>query len=185
MLGRCFGELGAVVVQGGFVQRGLFFVEVVTEFLGALDDRGTVGAFDEGDVADLFTVENDGGEKQLVGAVTLFRLFAIDQRIGKSIHVARGLPDLRMHDDAGVEPFDVVAAVHEVAPPGLLDVVAQFDAEGAVIVKAVIAAVDFGGGEDEAAALAEADDIFHECVIGCWSCHKAKNDGLWREWVKR
>ena len=47
-----------------------------------------------------------------------------------------------MVDDRGVEADDVIAAVDEVLPPGLLDVVLQFDAEGAVIEEAVEAAVE-------------------------------------------
>ena len=89
----------------------------------------------------------------------------------------KSLPDLRVHDDRRIEAFDIVAAMHHVAPPGLFDVVAQFDAERAVIIKAVVTAVDFGGRENESAALAKADNFFHETITGCWSFHKPSQDG--------
>ena len=45
---------------------------------------------------------------------------------------------------------------HHVVPPGVAQVVLQLDAERAVVPEAVDAAVDLGGREDEAAALASA-----------------------------
>jgi len=74
--------------------------------------------------------------------------------------------------------------LHHVAPPSLLNVVAQFYAEWAVVVKTIIATVNFGGGKDEAAALTEADDFFHETITGCICCHKPPKDGVLNYWVK-
>ena len=42
-------------------------------------------------------------------------------------------------------------------------------------VEAVIAAVDLGGRENEAAAFAQADEFFHEVFAGL-SCHKGAED---------
>ena len=143
-----------------------------------------VDALDYGDVADGFAVYIDGGEEELIGAVAELRLFTVDHGIGKAIDVAGSFPDLWVHDDSGVEALHIVAALHEVAPPSLLDIVTQFDTEGAVVVKAIVAAVNFGGLKNETAAFAQADDIFHQSITRCWSCHKAQNDGLCRYGVK-
>jgi hypothetical protein len=74
--------------------------------------------------------------------------------------VARILPDEAVEDDAGVDALHVVALVHHPAPPGLLDVVAELDAEWAVVPGAAQPAVDLRGGKDEAAPLRERHDGF-------------------------
>ena len=125
------------------VEGGLFAVEEVAEFLGAFDLLGSAGAFDECDIADGFPVEDNRVEEELVGAVAELGLLAVDHRIGKTVDVPGGFPNGGVHDDAGVKTFDVVPPLDKVAPPGLLDIVAQFDAEWAIVEKAVIAAIDF------------------------------------------
>ena len=51
-------------------------------------------------------------------------------------------PDLRVHEDPGVEPDDVVALLDHRPPPGALDVVLELDAERPVVPDGVDAAVD-------------------------------------------
>src|SRR6185436_9335432 len=51
---------------------------------------------------------------------------------------------------------------HHGFPPEVAQVVLELDAEWAVIPEAVDAAVDFRGLEDEAAALAEGDQLLHQ-----------------------
>ena len=111
-------------------------------------------------------------KKELVGAVAELGFLAVDHGIGETVDVPGSFPDGGVHDNAGIEPFNVFAALDKVAPPGLLDVVAQFDAEWAVIKEAVVAAVDFGGGEDKASAFTEADEFFHESIVGCRCSHR-------------
>jgi hypothetical protein len=106
-------------------------------------------------------IHTNWSEEKLIGTVAELGLFAIDHGVGEAIHVAGRLPDLRVHDDGGVEALHVVAALNEVTPPSLLDIVTQLDSEGAVVIEAVIAAVDFGGLKNETAAFAQADDVFH------------------------
>src|SRR5579883_1762477 len=45
----------------------------------------------------------------LVRAEAMPALAAVDHGIGEVLHVARGLPDARMHQDGGVQRLDVVA----------------------------------------------------------------------------
>ena len=67
--------------------------------------------------------------------------------------MAGGLPDLWVHQDAGVESHYFVTLLHHAAPPGALHIVLQLNAERTVIPHRVDAAVDFGAGVDKAAAL--------------------------------
>ena len=97
----------------------------------------------------------------MIGTVAEFGLFAIDHGVGETIYVARCLPDLRVHDDGGIEALYVVAALHEVPPPSLLNIVTQLDSKGSVVIEAVIAAVDFGRLENKTAAFTQADYVFH------------------------
>src|SRR5207237_10284364 len=53
--------------------------------------------------------------------------------------------------------------VHHHSPPVVLQVALQFDAERSVIPQAVQSAVNFARLENEAAPLAQADDLFHAC----------------------
>ena len=120
-----------------------------------------VDTLDDGDVANGFAIYSYGGEEKLIGTVAELGLFAIDHGVGESIHVSRCLPYLRVHDDGRIEALYVVAALHKVAPPSLLNIVTQLDSEGPVVIEAVVAAVDFGGLKNKTAALTQADDVFH------------------------
>ena len=83
---------------------------------------------------------------------------ALDQGVGEALDVAGGLPDAGVHEDGGVQADHVVALVDDGAPPGVLDVALELDAQGAVVPGGAEAAVDLGAGEDEAAAFAQRDD---------------------------
>ena len=84
---------------------------------------------------------------------------ALHQRVGEALEVAGGLPGPRVHEDRGVERDHVVALLDHRAPPLGLDVVLQQHAVVAVVVGRAEPAVDLGGLEDEAAPLAERDDL--------------------------
>ena len=75
-------------------------------------------------------------------------------------HVARVL------EDRGVQGDDVVALLEHRAPPLVLDVRLQQDAVVAVVVRRAEAAVDLRRGEDEAAPLAQRDDLLHGGGVG-------------------
>jgi hypothetical protein len=70
---------------------------------------------------------------KLVSAQTAITLLAINQRVAERLFMARILPDQAIEDDAGINALHVVALVNHPAPPRVLDVVRQFDAERAVI----------------------------------------------------
>ena len=76
--------------------------------------------------------------------------------------MAGGFPDARMRDDRAVNADDVGATADGVVPPRVADIAFEFGAHRAVIPEAVDAAVDFAGLKDEAASLAEGDDLVHE-----------------------
>ena len=97
---------------------------------------------------------------QVVLAPALLALAqALDQRIGEAGEVARRLPDLGVLDDRRVERDDVVALLDHRPPPLGLDVVLEQHAVVAVVVGVGEAAVDLRRREDEAAPLAERDDL--------------------------
>ena len=108
-------------------------------------------------------------DREVVVAVALLALPAVDQRIVESADMARGDPDLRVHDDRGVDADDVEGvaigtdqlALDHIVPPRVLQVPLERCAHRAVIPEAVDAAVDLGGLEDESAAAAEGDDVVH------------------------
>ena len=89
---------------------------------------------------------------------------ALDERVGEALQVAGGLPDPRVLEDRRVERDDVVALLQHRPPPLGFDVVLQQHAVVAVVVGRAEAAVDLRGGEDEAAPLAERDDLLHRDV---------------------
>ena len=66
-----------------------------------------------------------------------------------------------MHQNRAVHADDVIALVHHDAPPIVLQITLQFDPERAVIPGAVQSAVNFARLENEAAPLAQADDLLH------------------------
>ena len=94
---------------------------------------------------------------EVVLAEALMAVLALHQGIGEAGDVPRSLPDLGRHDDAGLEPDDVVAQLHHLPPPELADVVLQGHPQGPEVVDRVDAAVYLAGGEDEATALGQRD----------------------------
>ncbi len=91
---------------------------------------------------------------------------AVDQGIGESGHVARGLPHFGCHEYGGVEALDVVARLNHGPPPALLDVVLELHAEGAVVPDRSQPTVDLRGLKDETAALAQGDQLVHHGGVG-------------------
>ena len=108
-----------------------------------------------------------GAKAQLAGA-------AVDHRVGEAGEVPRRLPDPRVLDDRRVDRDDVVAVLEHRAPPLVLDVVLQQHAVVAVVVGRADAAVDLRRREDEAAPLAQRDDLV-EGRPGCrWRLRRSR-----------
>ena len=97
---------------------------------------------------------------QLVGAVALVAVGALDQRVVEGLEVAGRDPDLAREDHRRVEADDVLAAGDHRLPPLPLDVLLELDAQGAVVPRRPRAAVDLTRREDEPAALGQRDDGF-------------------------
>jgi hypothetical protein len=99
-------------------------------------------------------------------------------RITETRQVAAGFPDLGVHDDRAIDTdhLDVLAAgagrrvADHVLPPGVLDVALQLGAQRAVVPETADPAVDFARLEDEAAPLAQGDDLLHGVRFRCHCC---------------
>src|SRR5713226_3437310 len=66
-----------------------------------------------------------------------------------------------MLQDCAVESNNVAARLHHVAPPRLLDVALQFDAQRTVVEGRTEAAVNVASGKHQAAPLAQVDQLLH------------------------
>src|SRR5690606_230587 len=157
------GGLGAQVVEPLFVVDG---AEVGLEQagerarLGPLAARAAVLADDVGEAvlghaALLLLV----GLQQVVFAVALVAMQALDERVAEDLDVTGCLPHLTRQDHGGVDAHDVVAALHHELPPLALDVLLERGAEGAVVPGGAGPAVDLTRLEDEATTLRERDDL--------------------------
>ena len=98
---------------------------------------------------------------QVIGAEPGLARFAVNERIVEIDDVAGRLPDLRVHENAAVEPDHIAPALHEGAPPELLDIVPQFSAERTEIPRVGESAIDIGAREHKSPALAQRYDLFH------------------------
>ena len=92
---------------------------------------------------------------------------ALDQRVVKAGDMTARAPDLRAHDDGGVQPHNIIAPPDERAPPRILDVLLHLDAERAVIPRARHAAVNLAALKDEPAPLAKRNDAFEFNMRRC------------------
>ena len=97
----------------------------------------------------------------LVRAETLMALAAVHQRVGEAAEVTGGDPGLGIHQNGGVQTDVVGVLLHELLPPGALDVVLQLRAERTVVPGVGETAVDFAARENEAAVFAQRDDLVH------------------------
>src|SRR5260370_10427553 len=76
-----------------------------------------------------------------------------------------------MLEDRAVEAQHVRAALDHLAPPRLLDVALELDAERAVIESRAEAAIDIAGRKNEAAPFAQVDQLFHrDGAFDCGGC---------------
>ena len=67
---------------------------------------------------------------------------ALHERVAERPDVPGRDPDLRVHEDPGIEPDDVVALLDHRPPPRALDVVLELDPERPVVPDGVDPAVD-------------------------------------------
>ena len=95
----------------------------------------------------------DGKLQHLLGAGG-----EVDARVGERADVPRGDPHLAGQDDRGVQADDVLASVDHRLPPLPLDVLLELDTQRPVVPGRARPSVDLPARENEAPALAEADD---------------------------
>ncbi len=156
--------LGAEVVESFFgldraevgLEQAVEHARLCPGVLGAAVGAGDEGHVDRVGVVDALLL----GVRllQMVLAIALVAVLALDERIDERGEVAGGRPYLRREDDGGVEAHDVIAALDHRPPPLALDVVLQLDAERAVVPGGFGAAVDLSALIDESATLTETDD---------------------------
>src|SRR4051812_17240037 len=102
---------------------------------------------------------------------------ALDERVAEALEVAGCLPRLRVEDDRAVEGHDVVALLDHRAPPLVLDVRLEQHAVVPVVVRGAEPAVDLGRLEQEAAPLAERDDLVHRDRVRGFGSHAGQCSG--------
>ena len=101
---------------------------------------------------------------ELVGAVAGLAGLAVQQGVGEGGHVAGGDPGLGVHDDGGVQAHVIGGLLHELLHPGLLHVVLELHAQGAVVPAVGQAAVDLAAGVHKAPVFTQGDDFFHGLI---------------------
>jgi hypothetical protein len=73
-----------------------------------------------------------------------------------------------MHEDGAVDADNVVARLHHVAPPGVLHVALELDADRAVVPATRQTAVDFARLKGEATPFGEVHHLVHR-HLGHWA----------------
>ena len=76
-------------------------------------------------VGQLATTVGADSSIDLVLAVALVALAAFDQGVAEAGDVAAGDPHLRVHQNGGVQPYDVIPLLHHRVPPEVLQVALQ------------------------------------------------------------
>jgi hypothetical protein len=105
--------------------------------------------------------ENISKDVELVGPIPFLGRSAVDHGIGEAADVPRGFPDPRIHDDRAVQPDHVVAHPDVVAPPGVLDIPLELNAQRTVVPEPVDPTVNLARRKNQAAALAQGDQLVH------------------------
>ena len=162
-LGDGFKDTGA----GGAV---LCFVETIAKAFAGL------GHF----LVDFLVIFGNLVFDEHVGAVSLFRVAVVYERVIEGINVAAGFPDGGVHEDGAVQAHDVFVQQDHGFPPVLFDIVFQFHAVLTIVVDSAEAIVNVAGGEYETVLLAMGNDFLeyvflsHACTcISCLGCLKS------------
>ena len=81
-------------------------------------------------------------EVDLIGAEAGLTDLTVNHRVGEVGNVTAGLPHSGVHEDGGIEAYDVIVHLGHFLPPEVTDVVLEVDTERTVVVCAVKASVD-------------------------------------------
>ena len=102
-----------------------------------------------------------------ISAVTFFRIFIVNQRVAKCIHVTTCLPGSRVHQNSRIEAHNVFMHLHHGLPPVFLDIVFQQCAVWTVIVNSTQSIINFRTLEYITILLSMAYHFFKLfCVVG-------------------
>ena len=102
---------------------------------------------------------------KMVGAETRLAFLAVHQRVGKTAHMTRSHPGLRVHEYRRVQPDVVRAFLDELLPPRLLHIVLELDTQRAVVPCVGESAVNIRSGKHISSVFAERDDALHRLFI--------------------
>jgi hypothetical protein len=101
------------------------------------------------------------GYRHVISTKALFALLAVNHGIAKARHMTRGHPGARMGDYARVHAHDIVALLHHLTPPRILDSPFKLYAGGAKIPEPVDPTVNFARLKYEASPFAQRYQSFH------------------------
>ena len=169
-------QLGQVVVVHGLLVAGMQFVTLllVLEHAGiGLAEHRLVKLVAEalgGLLAFLVHLLLDLGNLVLdehVGAVALLAVAVVNQGIVECVHVARSLPDGRVHEDGAVDAHDVLVQQRHGLPPVALDIVFQLYAVLCIVIHSAQAVIDFTRREHKAIFLGVRHDFLENVFLFC------------------
>ena len=139
------GEVRLAAVRAG----NLLFPNVVHHLLVA--PAGRVGAVEVLD--------------EVVGTVSGLAGLAVHERVREAAQMTGSHPCLRIHDDGSVQSHIIRGFLHELLPPGTLDVVLQLYTQRAVVPGVCQTAVNFRTRVYKAAGLTEVYDFIHALLF--------------------
>ena len=113
----------------------------------------------------VLAVRADVGVFELVDTKAFVAFAAFDEWIAEVRQMTRGFEHGRWTNDCCVETYDIVAQLHHRAPPEVLNVAKQQNADRAVVVGGTASAIDVSRLEGEAAALRQVDNLFHQVAF--------------------
>ena len=89
-----------------------------------------------------------------IRTISLLGVLVVDERVIESAYVTRCLPDLRMHENAGIDSHYILVEPGHRIPPIGLDVVLEFNTELSIVIDSTQSIIDFAGREYESILLA-------------------------------
>jgi hypothetical protein len=100
------------------------------------------------------------GIPDLIGTPAGVAVAAVHERVHKCLLMTRIFPRKWIHQDRTVETLHIISLIDIGAPPGVDQIIFQFNADGSVIIKALEAPVNFGTRINDTSAFTEGDKLF-------------------------
>ena len=102
-----------------------------------------------------------------IGTIALLRVAVVDERVVECIHMARSLPDCRVHEDGSIDAHDVLVELGHCLPPVALDIVLEFNTVLTVVIDCAQSVIDFTRRENEAILLAVGHQLLENIFLIC------------------